>query len=225
MDPDAFHAHWRDVHAQHMADTPKVRRHIARYELNHRLPADYARDRQAGEVADAGYDGVAVLWFESMGKLQAMMAEPGLAEWAAADEPLFRDAAMPTVITHDPDVIVDTPRRGDAEVKLLCILRRHPALDLDTFHAHWRNNHGGLFQKIPALNEPLLAYDQNHGVALPDAPFDGVTEQWFASLEEWVASLGAEEHRRDVEPDVAYLLDPASIHFVMAGRPTVVIGA
>ena len=55
-------------------------------------------------------------------------------------------------------------------------------------------------------------------------PFDGVTEQWFASLDTFVESLDAPSHRTEVEPDVAYLLDPASIHFVMAGPPTVVIG-
>ena len=47
--------------------------------------------------------------------------------------------------------------RADAEAKLICILRHNAALDLATFHDHWLNHHGGLFQKIPELNEPLLS--------------------------------------------------------------------
>jgi hypothetical protein len=223
MSPDEFHAYWRDQHAQHIAATPALRRHVARYELNHRLAADYERARHAGEVADAGFDGVGVLWFHSLDHYNAFLAEPGLAGWAAGDAPKFRDAEMPSVLTHDPNVIVSKPGREAAQAKMLCILRRNAALDLPAFHEHWLRHHGGLFQEIPELNEPLLGYDQNHGVALDGAEYDGVTEQWFASLDRFIRSLDAPAHRSEVEPDVAQLLDPASIHFVMAGPPTVVI--
>ena len=58
-------------------------------------------------------------------------------------------------------MIVDKPGgRERAGLKLVCILRRNKALDLTTFHDHWLRNHGGIFQNVPALNEPLLAYDQ-----------------------------------------------------------------
>jgi hypothetical protein len=221
--PEEFHAYWRDVHARQIADDPTLRRHVRRYELNHRLPIDYERDRHEGEVDDAGWDGVAVLWFDSLADFDALCAEPAYAAHAG-DGRKFRDDAQLVVFTKDPDVIVSKPGRDDAEAKMLCILRRNAALDLDTFHAHWLQNHGGMFQRIDELNEPLLAYEQNHGLDLPDAPFDGVTEQWFDSIDSFVRSLDAPSHRTDVEPDVAYLLDPASIHFVMAGPPTVVIG-
>ena len=128
------------------------------------------------------------------------------------------------MFTRDPDVIVDKPGRASAGAKMVCILHRNPALDLTTFHDHWLHHHGGLFQQIPELNEPLLAYDQNHGIDLPDATFDGVTEQWFTSFDTFVESLSVDAVARDVNPDVAYFLDPASIEFVMAGPPTVVIG-
>jgi uncharacterized protein (TIGR02118 family) len=128
------------------------------------------------------------------------------------------------VVTEDPDVIVSTPRRDDAGAKMLCILRRNPALDLDTFHEHWLTHHGGLFQTIPELTDPLWGYDQNHGLRDPDAAFDGVTEQWFESLDSFVESIAVPAHSEIVSADVAYMLDLASINFVMAGKPTVVIG-
>lgn len=220
--PEEFHAHWRDVHARQIADEPTLRRHVRRYELNHRLPQDYARDRHGLEVDDAGWDGVAVLWFASLDDFEALRQEPAYAAHAG-DGSQFREPDQRIVFTRDPDVIVSKPERVDAGAKMLCILRRNAALDLPTFHQHWLHHHGGLFQRIPELNEPLLAYEQNHGIDLPDAGYDGVTEQWFASLGSFVTSLDAPAHRTDVEPDVAYLLDPASITFVMSGPPTVVI--
>ena len=50
-----------------------------------------------------------------------------------------------------------------------------------------------------------------------------MTEQWFGSLAEWVASLDDPAVADQVNPDAAYFLDPASIQFVLAGKPTVVI--
>jgi len=60
MEPDEFHAYWRDVHAPRFAESAALRPYLRRYELNHRLPGDYARERHPGEVAGPQWDGVAV---------------------------------------------------------------------------------------------------------------------------------------------------------------------
>ena len=219
---EQFHQDWREVHGPMLANDPDLRRHVRRYELNHRLPADAGRERSIEEVRDDGWDGVAVLWFDSMDELRALSAEPGMAP-IRERAPSLHESERLIVITGDPDVIVDTPHRDEAGAKMLCILRRNPALDLDTFHHHWLSHHGGLFQNVPGLRAPLLGYDQNHGLRDPDAQFDGVTEQWFESLDTFVASLSDPAVSEQVNPDVAYMLDPASIHFVMAGKPTVLI--
>lgn len=219
---EEFHRWWEDVHARQLADEPSLRRHVRRYELNHRLPEDYVRDRYRPEGAGAGWDGAAVLWFDSPAAVEALQAEPAFeARARAASE--FRDDAQLVVVTHDPEVIVSKPGRGSAGAKMVCILRRNAALDSAPFHEHWLHHHGGLFQQIPELNEPLLAYDQNHGLDLPGASFDGVTEQWFTSYGTFLASLGVEAVASEVNPDVAYFLDQTSIEFVMAGPPSVVI--
>ena len=220
---EEFHRWWEDVHARGLADEPTLRRHVRRYELNHRLAEDYVRDRYRpeGTAAGLGRRGRAVVRLARRPRGPAGRA--GLGGPRRRRRRLFRDDAQLVVITHDPEVIVDKPGRADAGAKMVCILRRNPALDLPTFHEHWLHHHGGLFQRIPELNEPLLAYDQNHGIDLPDADYDGVTEQWFTSYATFLESLGVEAVQTEVNPDVAYFLDQSSIEFVMAGPPTVVV--
>ncbi|MEO5839412.1 MAG: EthD domain-containing protein [Acidimicrobiales bacterium] len=225
MTPDEFHTYWRDVHAPRFAESPELAPYFRRYELNHRLERDYARERHPGEVAGPQWDGVAVQWFDSLESFREFAAHPAREEITAIDQPRFRALETASVITHEPSVIVDKPGgRERAGLKLICILRRNRALELPEFHEHWLRNHGGLFQNIESLNAPLLAYDQNHGLDLPGAEFDGVTEQWFTSMDDWISSLDAPEHTTVVEPDVAYMLDPPSIQFILSGPPTVVIG-
>ena len=219
---EQFHTDWRDVHGPMLAKDPDLARHVTRYELNHRLSTDADRDRTDVEVQDDDWDGVAVLWFDSMDELRALSAEPGMAA-IRERAPQLHQAERLIVITEDPDTIISTPRRAEAGAKMVCILRRNAALDLDTFHEHWLNHHGGLFQTIPELRDPLLGYDQNHGLRDPEAAFDGVTEQWFDSLGSFIQSLSAPAVTELVNPDVAYMLDAPSIHFVMAGQPTVLI--
>lgn len=225
MTPDEFHNYWRDVHAPRFAESAELAPYLRRYELNHRLERDYARERHPGEVAGPQWDGVAVQWFDSLDAFREFEAHPARKEISAIDQPRFRALETASVITHEPAVIVDKPGgRERAGLKLLCILRRNKALELPEFHEHWLRNHGGLFQNIESLNAPLLAYDQNHGLDLPGAEYDGVTEQWFTSMDDWISSLDAPEHSTVVEPDVAYMLDPPSIQFILSGPPTVVIG-
>lgn len=224
MDVDEFQAYWRDVHAPLLADEPTLARHVRRFELNHRLPDDYVRDQYRPEGTEPGYDGVAVLWFDSMDAFRALLAEPAH-EAVAADGANFREDGGPLVFTHDPELIVDNGDRDAAGAKMVCILRRNHGLDDQQaeFHRHWLEHHGGLFQTVPELNEPLVGYDQNHGLDLPGAAYDGVTEQWFESYATFLGSLGVPAVAELVNPDVAYFLDQPTIEFVMAGPPTVVI--
>jgi hypothetical protein len=220
-----FHEHWERRHAPFFADTPELRRHLRRYELYHRLADDEERRRSDVEVADAGFDGVAVQWFDSLADFQAMRDEPAYRQFSAEDGPRYRDPHVASVVTRPPDIIVGPPGgRPDAGMSMICILRHKPGLGLTEFHDHWLHHHGGLFQTIRELHDPLLGYEQNHGLDLPGASFDGVTQQWFASLPAWTRSLEAPAQREVVEPDVASFLDPDAIYFVVAGPPTVVIG-
>jgi hypothetical protein len=210
-------------HARRLAETPELRRHLRRYELHHRID-DPNRERNDVEVDDGGFDGVGIMWFDSLDELRALQAEPGFGQFEA-DAGRLREPDVAAVVTRIGDVIVGPPGgTDDAGMSLICILRHSDALSLPEFHDHWLKQHGGLFQDIDELREPLRGYEQNHGIDLPDAAYDGVTQQWFDSLDAWTESLAAPAHAEIVDPDMRSFLDAGSIAFVLAGRPTVVIG-
>lgn len=220
---DEFRQRWRLDYATELANSRAAGRFLQRWEQNPRLLADYRRDRHALEVDDVGCDGVDVRWFASRSDLERFEADPEVVSCLNARRATLFAGPPMRVVTADPVSILDEPGRETANAKLLCILRRNRALDADAFHAHWQHHHGGLFQRIAELRDPIIAYDQNHGMAT-DAAFDGVTEQWFADLATFSESLRAPANATDVAPDVAYMLDPTGVHFIMAEQPFVVRG-
>jgi hypothetical protein len=233
MPPAQFFDHWLREHGALIARTPELRRHVRRYEQNHRLVADYTRERHALERADGGFDGVAAMWFDSEADYRAFVSEPVFRERVHADQERFLErGALAWILAREPDVILAEPGgRARAGARLLCLFARHPSLSREQFHRHWLEHHGGLFQDTPELRRYVLAYEQNHRLEsdyprdLPGQPaYDGVTEQWFESLERFSASLEEPANRLEVEPDVAYMLDAPSIRFILSGPARVVIG-
>jgi hypothetical protein len=224
MTPGDFHASWRKHYTDFAAAAPAARELVARCELNHRQADDYGRERHPIEAGNVEWDGVAVYWFDSLDRFNAFQALPAFREFSDSAIARYRTVDEAAVLTNEPTTIVHKPgARERAGLKLLCILRRHPALERATFFKHWRDHHGGLFRYIPELNEPLLGYDQNHGLDIPGAEYDGLTEQWLESLPAWVESIVVPAAQDLVDPDVAYFLDPKRTQFILADRPSVII--
>jgi hypothetical protein len=217
--PDGFHEAWRSRHADLLAAHPALRGQLLRWELLHRLDEDYARSREATELEGLQWDAVSVQEFPDEAALHTFDA----ALSAGWDAGLLAESHA-SVITAAPTVIVERAGgKARAGLRLTAILRHNAALELPVFHAHWREHHGDLYRSVPALNEPVFHYDQNHGIDLPGAEFDGVTEQWFGSLAAWIDSICVPEQSGLIDPDVAYFLEPASISYLLSGQPTVLV--
>ncbi len=104
LSPEAFHRHWREVHARLVAETPSVARHIVRYEQNPRTQEDYAR----GEVE---FDGVAIAWYRSREDMEALFAEPEYKEKIQPDEAYLSDASRNVwIVTEEEHVVLDRAR-------------------------------------------------------------------------------------------------------------------
>ncbi|MFI5042142.1 MAG: EthD domain-containing protein [Acidimicrobiales bacterium] len=112
-------------------------------------------------------------------------------------------------------------------VKLICFLKRKAGMSPAEFHAYWRDHHGPLVASTKSGSH-VLRYEQNPRAlgdyGRGDHGYDGVTEQWFASLEDFHASL-AEDDYRLIDEDIHRFLDVGSLVFIMTEEPRVIIPA
>jgi uncharacterized protein (TIGR02118 family) len=112
-------------------------------------------------------------------------------------------------------------------VRMTCLLRRKAGTTPAEFHDHWMNVHGPL---IPTTRcgSHVLRYEQ-HPRPLSDYSgdddpgYDGVTVQWFASMDEYRAHM-AEPDFSAVWADIETFLDVGRLEFVVTEHPRLVMG-
>ncbi len=115
-------------------------------------------------------------------------------------------------------------------IRLTAMLRRNPALDAAEFHAHWRDVHAAKILSVPGIGDRVARYEQHPRLA--DAAgrwtgsegFDGVTVQWYRSLDDFGAMVADAEYQRIVGPDERHLLDLAGSVYLLTDEPRLVIG-
>jgi uncharacterized protein (TIGR02118 family) len=112
-------------------------------------------------------------------------------------------------------------------VKLICFVKRKPGLSTDEFHRYWREQHGPLVARTRS-GQHAVRYEQNHRAAADygrpgRSDYDGVTEQWFGSLDDFDASL-AEADFGEIMADMEQFIDTSALVWVMTEEPDVVVG-
>jgi uncharacterized protein (TIGR02118 family) len=113
-------------------------------------------------------------------------------------------------------------------VRLTCLLRRKDGLTPAEFHAYWQDVHGPLIKSTKSGSH-VVRYEQ-HPRPLDDysgdddAGFDGVTVQWFESMDAYRAHM-AEPDFPDIWADIGNFLDTDQLHFIVTEHPRVVMGA
>jgi uncharacterized protein (TIGR02118 family) len=110
-------------------------------------------------------------------------------------------------------------------VKLTCLVRRKAGMSPEEFHAYWRDHHGPLVMSTRSGSH-VRRYEQHHRSlaeygAEDDGGYDGVTEQWFDSMEEYRAHI-AEKDFADVWADLPKFLDVDRLDFVLTEDPIVI---
>ncbi len=221
-----FHAHWLGSHGPLIANTPELAQHLVRYEQNHRLPSDYERDANG-----PGFDGATVQWLESIESFYGFVREPKYAELIAPDEATFLDRESITLLfTEDDDVKIEG-RRGDAEVKLLALLKRKQGITAADFHRHWAGAHASIFADTPEIARHILAYHQSHRLekdyerdAQGPPGFDGLAEQWYTELSDFQQMVREPLYGENVPADEERFIDRPAITFLISRTPDVIIG-
>ena len=108
-------------------------------------------------------------------------------------------------------------------IKLICFLKRKPGMTSEEFHAYWRDRHGPLVASTKSGSH-VLRYEQCPRVVGERGQdgWDGVTEQWFASADDFYASLQEDDYRL-IDEDTRKFLDVDALQFILTEEPHVVI--
>jgi uncharacterized protein (TIGR02118 family) len=95
------------------------------------------------------------------------------------------------------------------------------------FHQHWRASHGPLIAgsvsgsfvvRYEQHPRPLSEYSGDD-----DPGFDGVTVQWFDSMDSYRAHMNAPDFS-EIWQDIERFLDTERLHFVLTEHPHLVMG-
>jgi uncharacterized protein (TIGR02118 family) len=108
-------------------------------------------------------------------------------------------------------------------IKLTCLVKRNPSLTADEFAEHWRTTHADLMRSLDPRY--VKRYVQRVPFQMPGLPgeYDGVAEQWFDSLEDFLAMIADPDYLARVRPDEEYLLDMSAIVCVLTEDARVVV--
>jgi EthD domain len=115
-------------------------------------------------------------------------------------------------------------------VRLTALLRRNPALTHEEFVAHWRDVHGPLIASVPGIERWVVRYEQHPraagaaGAWTGTEGIDGMTLQWFRSIDDLMAMISDPEYRRMVGPDERHLVDLDNSVYLLSEEPRMVIG-
>jgi len=97
-------------------------------------------------------------------------------------------------------------------------------MEAEEFHRYWREEHGPLVASTKSGGH-ALRYEQNHRVRDHwDQPgYDGVTEQWFRSVDDFFASLQEDDYHL-IEADIAKFIDVDSLEWMITDDAEVIAG-
>ncbi len=112
-------------------------------------------------------------------------------------------------------------------IRLTCLLRRKKGMTPSDFQDYWQNQHGPLVARSKC-GRYAIRYEQ-HPRPLDDyaglddrSGYDGVTVQWFESMEAYRAHM-AEEDFASVLEDTARFLDTDHLEYVLTEEPRIIV--
>ncbi len=106
-------------------------------------------------------------------------------------------------------------------IKLTALLKRKPGMTRAEFEAYWRDVHGPLVRSTKS-GSYVLRYEQHPRVDDGRDGWDGITEQWFESVDSFLASL-AEDDYKLIDEDTRKFLDVDGLQFLLTDEPRVIM--
>src|ERR1051326_2385896 len=107
-------------------------------------------------------------------------------------------------------------------IKIVLLLHRRPDLGVGDFRRYWHETHRPLLERLPGLRRLVL----NDVLPGPDgdAACDGISEDWFDSVEAMQAAFASPEAQA-VTADVGNFLDLSRFQMLMVAEQEVPLAA
>ncbi len=123
---ERFHYHWRTVHGPIAARLTQMRRYVQLHRVLPWIPG----------LPAVACEGVVESWFDTLGDVEAIFADPAYLEGAKLDEPLFLDEArLDGYMTEEAVSQLHSDQPG---VKAVVMLRSRPDSDASAFKQRTR---------------------------------------------------------------------------------------
>lgn len=112
-------------------------------------------------------------------------------------------------------------------VKVSCFVSRRPDRTHAEFEQYWTHVHARMLDKPMPGTPKVHRYVQLHPVrgdlnGLTTAPYDGVAEIWFGTLDEAVRALTSEHYKTVIAKDEEQFLDRSKTVFLFSDERVIV---
>jgi hypothetical protein len=214
---EEFQSHWLEYHSQ-FGRLKFVRRYIQ----YHTLPNDPTREImiQGGTGTIEPFDGLAVIWFDSIEAFRIAMEKNSGSIEAQDDEKLFIDHSRSVACWTQEHVIVEP--EDPAPIVLIACLHRRSGMDRADFQKAWlRHSEVGLRAHAQGF---LTGYIQNLGEAgtvgelTATEPFDGILTAYFSSVIKFKALMSSPLGAQKVFEDEKKFIDHSRTVYVLTRR-------
>ncbi len=106
-------------------------------------------------------------------------------------------------------------------IKFTILLRRKPSMTQEEFVAYHREKHAPLFCALPAVQQSVRKYVQQHTLpiempGLPPAKYDGITELWFDDANDIGTLFNDPDYLARIRPDEERFLDLHGCDFIVS---------
>lgn len=109
-------------------------------------------------------------------------------------------------------------------IKFSFLIKRLPGMTFETFVDYHKNKHAPLFSSIPEAKQYVRKYVITHAIeadGFPQPIYDGITEIWFDSFDDFHKFFATESYLKNVHPDESNFIDLTNV-VVMITNETVI---
>lgn len=109
-------------------------------------------------------------------------------------------------------------------LKFSFLIRRLPEMSREEFISYHKNNHAPLFSSIPETETYVKKYTVSHQEEIDGFPhplYDGVTDIYFNSLEDFNTFFASKNYIEKVHPDESNFIDLENV-VVLVSKETII---